>query len=208
MTAIQTIICVDFEPGIPGGGIARAIAAALDLPCVDREITSHAARKLQLSEACVAALEGEPDHPIERWLVAAAEGDQAIGLTSRTTVQSDPVMQSRRPIVNAIREATRELATRSCVIAGHDSAYTLAGRSDAISVLLTARRERREMLLREETRSIDQLDRAKRAYIKQAYGRCWPDLDLYQLALDVGDLSIDSASDLVATFVRTIDWRP
>ena len=147
---VSQVICIDFEPGIPGRQIAAEVAEALCLPLLDREINTRAAAKLALAVPVAAALEGEPDHPIERWILAAAEGDQALGIVGRTTPQSDPILQPRRPLMNAIREAIGEDASQPCVIANHHAAYALGRRCDAIRVLLLANRGQRQRWLDEQ----------------------------------------------------------
>jgi hypothetical protein len=204
------VVCIDFEAGIPGPEIARRVAELLRLPLIDREIVSMVARKLDLPEVHVAAVEGEPDHPIQRWILAAAEGDATIGLAGPTSAKTDPLMQPRRPVMQAIREAIREVAQRPSVIAGHESGYELERRPDAVRVLLRADRTRRERWFAGESalgagtglKRIDELDRAKRAYVKQMHGRAWPDPERYQLTLDVGPLSTDGAAEAVVAFVR------
>lgn len=205
------VICIEFEPGIPGREIAARVAKTLRLPLLDREIVARATAKLNLPERLAARLEGEPDHPIERWLLAAAEGDQALGIVCCTTPQSDPIMQPRRPLMHAIREAIEEVATQACVIANHQAAYALDGRREAVRVLLCADRAQRQLWLREQPpahsedrdRPVDELDRAKRTYIKQSYGRHWPDSHFYHLALDVGRLPLERSAFLVCEFVRS-----
>ena len=207
----DVVVCIDFETGIPGPEIARRVAELLSLPLIDREIVSRAARKLDLPEPQVAALEGQPDHPIERWILAAAEADATIGLAGPTSAKTDPLMQPRRPLMKAIREAIREVAHRPSVIAGHEAGYELERRPDAVRVLLRADRTHRGRWLAEQSalgagvglRRMDELDRAKRAYVKQMHGRAWPDPTRYQLTLDVGPLSMDSAAETVVEFVRT-----
>jgi hypothetical protein len=205
------VVCIDFEIGIPGPEIARRVAALLSLPFIDREIVSLAARKLNLPEPCVAALEGEPDHPIRRWILAAAEADATIGLAGPTSAKTDRLLQPRRPVMKAIREAIKEVAHTPGVIAGHESGYELEQRPDAVRVLLRADPTHRVRLLAEKSdpgegiglRRLKELDRAKRAYVKQMHGRPWPEPTRYELALDVGTLSIDSAAEAVVGFVRT-----
>lgn len=208
---VLCVICIDFEPGIPGPEVAAMVAKTLRLPLLDREITAGAARKLGLSECSVAMLEHEPDQPIERWILAAAEGDQAIGLSARTSVRSDPALQSRRPLMHAVREVIQEV-TAPCVIANHEAAYALCSRPEALRVFLYADRAQREQWLREgpparsasQDRTVEELDRAKRTYVRQSYGRGWPDLHLYDLTLDIGRLTPEQAAFLVSEYVRSI----
>lgn len=51
------VICIDFQPGIPGREIASEIAEILCLPLLDREINTRAAAKLTLAAPMTAALE-------------------------------------------------------------------------------------------------------------------------------------------------------
>ena len=208
---VSHVICIDFEPGVPGRDIAAEVAETLHLPLLDWEITARAASKLNLSERSVATLEGEPNHPIERWILAAAEGDQAIGLTGPTSAQSDPRLQRRRPLMHAIRDAIAELATFPCVIADHQVGYALDERRDAIRVLLRADRVQRQRWLDEKgqawsedpPRPVEKLDRAMCTYIKQAYGRPWPDPRIYHFVIDVDSLTLERSAFLVSEFVRS-----
>ena len=209
---VSHVICIDFEPGIPGGAIAAEVAEILRLPLLDREIITRATAKLELPAPMVAALEGEPDHPIERWLLAAAEGDQALGIVGRTTSQSDPIMQPRQPLMRAIRESIEEVSGQPCVIANHHAAYILEGRREAIRILLSAGRTQRQRWLDEQrpslaenrARRIEELDRAERAYVRQAYRRHWPDWQIYHLVVDMGMLPIERTAHLVADYARSI----
>lgn len=212
MNSTDVVVCIDFETGIPGPEIARRVADLLGLPLIDREIVSRAALKLDLPEAQVAALEGEPDHPIQRWILAAAEADATIGLARPTSARTDPLLQPRRPVMEAIREAIREAAHRPSVIAGHEAGYELRRQPDAVRFLLRADRTHRVRWLpgqpalgaRERLRRLDELDRAKRNYVKQMHGRVWPDTTAYELTVDVGFLSIDDAAEAVVEYVRTV----
>jgi hypothetical protein len=147
MNASQ-VICIDFEPGIP----AAHVAQTLRLPLLDQEITAGAARKLNVSEMSVATLEDEPDHPVERWILAAAEGDQAIDLTG------------------ARRQQWLDEQRQACA---------------------------------DRVRPLDELDRAKRLYVKQALGRHWPDSRIYDLVIDVGSLPLEQSALLVAEYARS-----
>ena len=208
---VSHVICIDFEPGIPVRAIAAEVAETVGLPLVDREIVAGETAKLNLPERLVAALEGEPDHPIQRWLLAAAEGDQDLGISDGTTPQTDPVMQPRRPLMRAFREAIQEAATQPCVIANHQACYALAGRHETMRVLLCADPSERQLWLREHSpadwadrdRLVDERDRAQRAYVKQAYSRRWPDLRIYHLTLDVGRLTLERSAYLISEFARS-----
>ena len=206
------VICIDFEPGVPGRQIAAEVAEALCLPLLDQEINARAAAKLTLAVPMATALEGEPDHPIERWFLAAAEGDQGLGIVGRTTPQSDPILQPRRPLMHAIRAAIGEVASHPCVIANHHAAYALDGRGDAIRILLSANRAQRQRWLDEQgpasaedrVQPVEELDRAQRTYVRQAYGRDWPDSRIYHLVLDVSRLPVEHSARLVADYARSL----
>ena len=208
---ISQVICIDFEPGIPGHEVAAEVAETLGLPLVDREIVARATARLTLPERLVAALEGEPDHPIQRWLLAAAEGDQDLGISGGTTPQTDPVMQPRRPLMRAFREAILEVANQPCVIANHHACNALSGQRETMRVLLYADPAKRQLWLREGSsadlaerdRLVNERDRAQRTYVKQAYGRCWPDLRIYHLTLDVGRLTLERSAYLISEFARS-----
>lgn len=207
------VICIDFEPGIPGREIAAQVAHCLEIPLLDGEIITRAAATLNLSSRTVTSLEDEPDHPIERWFLAAGEGDQSFGLVGPTTVQSDPSMQPRRQQMRAIRQAVQELAIQPCVIADHDAAYALQDRAGVIRVFLRASRPCRQAWLDHEhegtrpepQRTVDRADRGKRAYIKQAYGRPWPDPRIYHFMIDVDGLQPERSSVLVAEYALSVE---
>lgn len=209
---VSHVICIDFEPGIPGGEIASEVAQTLGLPLMDQEIITRATAKLKLPTPVVAALECVPDHPIERWLLAAAEGDQALGIVGRTTPQSDPILQPRRPLMHAIQEAIKEVACQPCVIVGHHAAYALNGRTGAILVLLWADRTQRQkwldqrqpVLVAGRSRVLDEIDRNEGTYVRQAYGRPRPDSRIYQLVVDVGRLRLKLTACLVVDYVRSM----
>ena len=207
------VICIDFEPGIPGREIAAKVARCLKLPLLDPEIITRAARMLNLATRTVASLEDEPDHSIERWFLAAGEGDRSVGLVGPTTVQSDPSMQSRRPLMQAIRQAVRELAVQPCVIADHDGAYALQDRAGIVRVFLHAPlsyrqgwlHQQREGECAEPQRMVDRVDAGKRAYIKQAYGRPWPDPRIYHFMIDVDGLRPERSGLLVAEYAISVE---
>lgn len=207
------VICIDFEPGIPGREIAAQVAQCLQLPLLDAAIITRAARMLNLATRTVASLEDEPDHPIQRWFLAAGEGDQSLGSVGPTTVQSDPSMQSRRPLMQAIRQAVQELAIRPCVIADHDGAYALRDRPGVLRVFLRASRSCRQGWLDQQPeriwavpkRMVDRVDAGKRAYIKQAFGRPWPDPRIYHFMIDVDGLRPERSGLLVAEYAMSVE---
>lgn len=206
-------ICIDFEPGIPGREIAAQVAQCLQLPLLDAAIMTRAAARLNFSARTVISLEREPDHPIERWFLAAGEGDQSLGLVGPTTVQSDPWMQPRRPLMQAISQAVKELAIRPCVIAGHDGAYALHDLAGVVRVFLRAAHSCRQRWLDQEReggcaepkRMVDRVDAGKRAYIRQAYGRPWPDPRIYHFMIDVGGLRPEQSGRLVAEYAMSVE---
>lgn len=114
--------------------------------------------------------------------------------------------------MHAIRDAIKDLVTQPCVIADHCAVYALEGRREAVRVLLCADRARREQWLddlrpagtHDSVRSLDELDRAERIYVRQAHGRHWPDFRIYHLVIDVGRLPLDCGARLVAEYVGSI----
>ena len=209
------VVWIDYEPGIPAGIVATRVAATLDLPVIDREITAQAAHRLGIPMQLASELEVEPDHPVERWLLAAAEGDQAVGLWGPTTAQSDPLLQPRAELMAAVRAAIQELLVPPCVIVGHEAGYILEGQDDKTRVLLRAERSIRQRWLMDKPgrmgrrKSVAQLDRAKRTYVRQMFGRCWPEIASYELIVDVTQHSWKATADVIAGFVApgvADDW--
>lgn len=192
-------VTVTTQAGCGGRSLARAIADALGVPCVDQQIIVDAAAALGVHPDVIAQAR-EPQPWWERVLGALA-AQPGIGAMGQTVVFAPP-LPVHEQVRMAIRDQIEHWAARGrCVIAGHGAAAAMRRHPRAVHLLAHAPRERRiEALCRED--GVSPTEAAARIAADDARQEqwCWLahrqhllDVALYDLCLDMSRLSADAA---------------
>ena len=176
------VITLSRELGSRGDDVAMIAAERLGLRLVGRELINRAARAA-----------GAPE-------VALAEIDE-LGLLG---VKPSPA--AVRLYTQKVAEVIRELAARgNLLVVGRGGQVVLAGEPGVLHVRVIAPRPMRLQLVQERCRvtleaaaaRIDASDKARAAYLRRYYGVRWDAANLYTLVLNMAQLSVEAATDVI-----------
>ncbi|HEY2372932.1 MAG TPA: cytidylate kinase-like family protein [Gaiellaceae bacterium] len=202
---MASVICISHLTGSGGDEVGRRLADRLGFLYVNEEIVAHAATAGGLEPREVADEEKRKSLAARIIdLLAAGGGDMVAGAGAPAYVSDRPGAAEVRAL---IRETIEQTAARGrVVISAHAAAHALAGRSDVLSVLVTASPANRAGRLREEhqlddaeaDRQIRREDAGRRDYLKRFYD---VDAELpthYDLVINTDSLTVDDAVAIVA----------
>jgi len=189
----QPIVTVAAEHGAAGDLVAPRVADALGVPFLDR--------------ALPAALEAAS--------VESRRPSGVVGTLARasTMLAGEPVERMDLNEGHVRAELAEFLARTSSdggVILGRGGMILLADAPDALHVLLGGDRRRRVARVAEREgigedeadRSVREHDRARREYVRRAFGVDPDDRTLYHLVIDTTALGIEASVEVVVTAVR------
>lgn len=199
--------------GAGGSVIAPAVAKRLDLPFVDRAIP--VALAAEIHEPLDAALADDADHTprLARLLdrVLATSG-LFVGVTA------SPEQRGALPEIARTEEALRRVAaTTGAVILGRAGVFALKDAAGTLHVRLDGDVEARRRVAAERygidiaaaTRSQQQTDRARLAYVQHFYPRAgaWNDPRHYHLMLDSTALSLEACIEIIVSAAHDVFRR-
>jgi cytidylate kinase len=198
---VRSVVTLAALYGAGGSTIGPRVADRLGVPFLDRAIPSSLAEQSGLSEAARAEAE-EP--PRGRW----ARIYEALGKASPPGGASghmDRLELEERHLHWEIERFLAGASRSGGVVLGRGGAVVLASFPAALHVYLggkrTARIERVMELesadLATAARRVDAHDRARRDYVKNAYGIDGDDPSLYHLMVDAVSLGVDACVELV-----------
>jgi cytidylate kinase len=176
------VITLSRELGSRGVDLAMAVAERLGLRLVGRELINRAARAA-----------GSPE-------VALAEIDE-LGLLA-----VKPTPAAFRLYCQKVAEVIRELAAQGDVlIVGRGGQVVLAGEAGVLHVRVIAPHPMRVQLVQQRCHiapeaaaaRIDASDRARSAYLRRAHGVRSDSPALYDLVLNMAQLSMAAATDII-----------
>jgi cytidylate kinase len=196
-------ITIDREYGSGGSAIAEKLAAERGWALWDQNLTCEIAKHARCERAAVEKREERRDSLYYRLLKSFIRGGFEGSLNAEPlleVVDSDTLIQVTQKLVR------RAAADGNCVIVGRGSAYFLQDVPDAFLVFVYSTRTDKMRRLQSQGKSsheamylIETIDRERAAFIKQYYGKCWPDRYLFDLIVngaggeDVAVQIIDSA---------------
>ena len=182
------VITVSRQMGSLGTAVAGAVAERLGYRLVCRELIDQAGRRAGAPEAALAAID-------------------ELGL-----LRLSPGFAACRAYRAAMAQVAEELAAGgNVVLVGRACQVILRGRPDTLHVRLIApaplRAERialRHGVSPAAARSqVQASDRYRRRYLQRFYNARWDDPELYDLILNTGRLSAETASDLICSAAAT-----
>jgi cytidylate kinase len=205
---IQTIV-IEREYGCGAGAIARKLASRLDWTLWDEKITQEVARYLKCDVKSVEQREEKPDSTFYRLMKIFMRGSYEEGFSGAGTEFLDAESLSRL-FERVILDVTKRGPT---VIVGRAAPWYLRGRKEVMSVFVFAPYDEKMRRLldagKSETEADDLLQRIdadRAAFIKQYYGKNWPQRDLYHLMINsvIGD---EGVIDLVLREMEILNKR-
>jgi cytidylate kinase len=203
---LPPVVTVAALYGAGGSAVGPRVAELLGVPFLDRAIPSAVAKRAGLPESAVVEVDEAPHTRRERLL----------GVLGRATPPSAASAQVERLDLEERRiraeiEGFLGHATRSGgVVLGRGGAVVLASVPGALHVYLGgARNTRVERVM--ELQGVDRAtaaqrvkanDRARRDYVKSAYGIDGDSPHLYHLMIEAISLGIDVCAELIVTAAR------
>jgi cytidylate kinase len=200
------VVTVSASYGAGGSEIGPAVAAALDLPFVDRAVPAGVARKLDVPLDQAERRDETTDHGLWRVISSMALVPEMSG--------AGPLAYHTFSDEHAFREKTEEvlheIAETGGVVLGRAAALVLADRPDALHVRLdgpvevriahaVARTGRPEAEVRRALRSNDA---ARAAYVRNFYRADPAAARHYHLVLDTTAIPWAAAADLIVAAAR------
>jgi cytidylate kinase len=187
--------------GVGGGTIGARVARRLGVEFLDRAIPSSVAKRAGLPEAAVTEAD---DEPRSRW----SEVFDAVGRSSPPTAasgQPEGLDLEHRRLHAEIERFLADASRAGGVVLGRGGAVVLASVPGALHVYLGGDREARiervmdgDHVDRETAaRRVKSNDRARRDYVRSAYGIDGDDPGLYHLMIDAVSLGADVCVDLI-----------
>jgi len=173
--------------------LGKSVAQALGCRCVSREVLVEASQRYGVPEAKLSeVLEGDP-HWWDRWI------------------------ENLRPYRIALQAAMCEMAEGgNLVYHGHIGHELLPGIRHVLKVLLTAPMEFRIEQIRAQQgldeaaarRYIDQVDSARTRRLMALFGTDWRDPSRYDLVLNMAQMRLESARQVIVEVARLDEYQP
>jgi cytidylate kinase len=187
--------------------IGRKVADQLEVPFLDRLIPEEAARRTGVSEEALADVDDEPRPLSERLLSNLA---RASTVSSPQANTSDSLELEERRLRHAIEDALAGMRTSGGVAIGRGGMVVLRTVPWALHVHLGGPREARidqggrlegiNHALAHERQERE--DKARRSYVRRAYGVDGGNPELYHLMLDSTALPLDTCVEMIVTAAR------
>jgi len=198
---VRSVVTLAALYGAGGSIVGPRVAERLGVPFLDRAIPSSLAEQSGLSEAARAEAE-EP--PRGRWVRIY----EALGKASPPSGASghmDRLELEERHLRWEIERFLARASRSGGVVLGRGGAVVLASLPAALHVYLGGKRPARiERVMDLESTDhataagrVDAHDRARRDYVKSAYGIDGDDPSLYHLMVDAVSLGVDACVELV-----------
>jgi cytidylate kinase len=200
------VVTVSASYGAGGSEIGPAVAAALDLPFVDRAVPAGVARKLDVPLDQAEQRDERTDYGLWRVVSSMALVPEMSG--------AGPLAYHTFSDEHAFREKTEEvlheIAESGGVVLGRAAALVLAGRDDVLHVRLDGPVDARvaQAVARTGTpeaevrRALRSNDAARAAYVRNFYRTDPADARHYHMVLDTTAIPWAAAVDLIVTAAR------
>jgi cytidylate kinase len=200
----MAIITVSRQYASGGSSIAGLVAQRLKWTLIDNDFVDRVAAKAGLPAQEVAQREERVAGLMERMARALAVSSPELFVTTGETPTSGPnkedelVQVTERVIAEAVQHD-------HVVLVGRGAPAYLAERADTLHVYVVAPRDTRIMRAmerlslgrKEAEKALDDIDHGRRDYVRQYYGRAWDDPANYDLVINTGKFTYQTAADLI-----------
>jgi uncharacterized protein len=201
-----TVVCISHATGAGGNEVGRLVAERLGFRYVDEELVSRAAVKGGVDAAEIADEERRKSRlarVLDELALGGGEAWAMGGFVPPGALEA-PTSDELRALV---REAIEETAARGkAVIVAHAASHALAGRQDALRVLVTASPDTRAERVAEAesldeakaARAVKDADASRADYLKR-FHRVGEELPTqYDLVLNTDQLSLEQTAALIS----------
>jgi cytidylate kinase len=198
---LPAVVTIAALYGAGGSRIGPRVAEQLGVQFLDRAIPSSVARRAGLPEAAVADVDEKPRSGWQRLLAVLGRASPPSGASGQVERLDLEERRLRAEIEDFLADASRS----GGVVLGRGGAIVLAEMPGALHVYLGGERKARvERVM--EWQGVDQEtaahsvkinDRARRDYVRSAYGVDGDNPHVYHLMVDAIALGIDVCVDLI-----------
>jgi cytidylate kinase len=204
------VVTISRQFGAGGSSVAALVAAGLHAEIVDKKLIEEVAERLQIKPSEVEAETERPRTMLERVVRSFSTLEPGIG-AAWTPPYPDPFYDPRAEIIHLTEEMIRRTAASgNVVIIGRAASYVLRDNPDVFRVFLRAPEnvrvrnlvERFGLSEAEARRKMHETDVNRAAYTKQLYGHEWCDPDEYDLIVNTGRISYETAAEMILRGVR------
>jgi cytidylate kinase len=210
------IVTISRQFGAGGSSVAGLVASELGAEVVDKKLIEEVARRLSIRPSDVEAEDERPRTLLERLVRSFSVLEPGFGM-GWTPPYPDPLYDSRKDIIHLTENVIREVAEGgNVVIVGRGAGFVLRDRPGVYRVFLRAPDDARVKTLMaregfsdaEARRKMHETDSNRAAYIKQLYGHDWCDVDEYDMILNAGRISYETAAQMILCGVRDRSLSP
>ena len=200
------LITISREYGAGGSELSVLLGQSLGWPVLDHELVSKLAARLSCDEGEVVAMDEHAPTFLERLAAVATVTAPESRVHSRPwTTDPDCVAAAAREV---LLEAARNLPL---VVVGHGGNCLFRGRPDVLRVRVTApvdvrvRRvlKRSGVTLGQAAAMVRRRDSDRQHYLQRYYQNDMNDTSSYDLQINTGTLSLETAAQLVLGLVRS-----
>ncbi len=204
---MKLTVTIARQLGSGGSEVGQSIADALGIRCIDREIISRTAQRLELHEQEVTNREERVSSFWERMLTGFI-----IGAPEAAYIAPPFQTASDRDIFDDETEVMKAIVQKEdCVIVGRAAAHVLPPHSKMVNILLHAPLSFRIPRVMEfygarneaQARAqIEQSDAARGKLIAQMTGHNWSAAANYHMCVDSSALPLSEITDLAVDFIQ------
>jgi cytidylate kinase len=193
--------------GTGGVVIGPRVAERLGVEFLDRAIPAYVAERIGIAEKSVGAVDEGPRSGIDRLIANLA---RVANPATATGLSVERIDLEERNMRAEIEEFMVRASRAGGVVLGRGGAVVLSEVPGALHVYLGGPLEARieetmkhEQIDRKEAeRRVDANDRARREYVRSAYGVDGDDPSLYHLMIDAPAIGVDACIDLIVAASR------
>jgi cytidylate kinase len=198
---LPAVVTIAALYGAGGSIIGPRVAKRLGVEFLDRAIPSAVAKRAGVPEAAVAGIDEAPRARSQRLLAALGRTSPPLGASE----QVERLDLEERRLRGEIEEFLAHASRSGGVVLGRGGAVVLASVQGALHVYLGgAREDRVERVMKlggldraTAAHRVKANDRARREYVKSAYGIDGDNRRLYHLMIDAVSLGVDVCVDLI-----------
>ena len=204
-------ITISRQYGSGGSEIARLLGTRLGWPVIDNEFVGLVSKKAGLPKTEVERLEERVPGLLERLAQAFALASPEVFVTGETpTTGPTPEDEIHRVTEMVITEAVKH----DVILVGRGAQVYLAAKDNVLHAFLAAPRdvrvarvmERLSLDRKEAERTVDNVDRGRREYVKTYYRREWDDPANYHIMLNSDRLTYPEIVDVIVGLVKRRGW--
>ncbi len=203
----KVIITIARQFGSGGREIGERVAAALDIPIVDKELIKDAAERGNLHEDVIKKADESAANSL---LYTLAMGSNILG----TTMHFGYKMPLNDKLFILQSEAIKEYASKgSCVIIGRCADYVLRDEENILRLFIYGDLDHRQARVAQrhpELKSnqiidvINKTDKRRSSYYNFYTGNKWGKYDNYDMAINSSTLGIDGTANLIVAMVKEL----